>query len=188
MNVNKWGPGGWNFLHTMTFNYPLEPTEYDKERYSKFFNITGEMLPCKYCRNSYKKYIKYVPIEPFLEDREGVSYWLYRIHQLVNDKVFKKNVSFKQVVKEYEKIRAKCGKLNRNNDIDKKFKTCQIKNKKENTSEVDICCFVNKARGKYQIKIDNMVDKLIESDENPNIDYLDYLKKNRNIKSYFIDY
>ena len=37
MNVNKWGPGGWVFLHTITFNYPLKPTLADKENYRNFF-------------------------------------------------------------------------------------------------------------------------------------------------------
>ena len=39
MNVNEWGPGGWTFLHTITFNYPLDPTNEDKERYRNFLNL-----------------------------------------------------------------------------------------------------------------------------------------------------
>ena len=106
MNVNKWGPGGWIFLHSMTFNYPNEPTDYDKERYSKFFKICGEMLPCRYCRDSYNIYIKYLPIEPFLDSREGVCYWFYKIHELVNNKIFKRNVTFKEVVIKYEDFKS----------------------------------------------------------------------------------
>ena len=63
MNVNKWGNPGWEFLHTITFNYPLKPTSDDKKRYIEFFNSVGKMLPCKYCRDSYNIYIKYLPIE-----------------------------------------------------------------------------------------------------------------------------
>ena len=55
MNVNKWGPGGWIFLHTITFNYPEKPTKADKKKYTDFFNMVGGMLPCKYCRDSYNK-------------------------------------------------------------------------------------------------------------------------------------
>ena len=44
MNVDKWGPGGWIFLHTITFNYPLDPDENDKERYKTFFNMVS-ILP-----------------------------------------------------------------------------------------------------------------------------------------------
>ena len=38
MNVSKWGPGGWIFLHSITFNYPLEPTDLDKNNYKIYFN------------------------------------------------------------------------------------------------------------------------------------------------------
>ena len=107
MNVNKWGPGGWTFLHTITFNYPLEPENDDKNRYKNFFSSVSEMLPCKYCRDSFKTYIKFIPIDEFLESRIGVTYWLYRIHQLVDEKVFKKNDSFENVIRKYENFRAK---------------------------------------------------------------------------------
>ena len=82
MNVNKWGPSGWNFLHTITFNYPLNPTKDDKEIYSNYFKLVGSILPCKYCRESYQIYYKYFPIDPFLDSREGVCYWLYKLHGL----------------------------------------------------------------------------------------------------------
>ena len=82
MNVNKWGPGGWIFLHTITFNYPLEPSESDKKKNKFFFNSIGNMLPCKYCRESYQIYIKYIPVEMFLDSREGLCFWLYKIHEL----------------------------------------------------------------------------------------------------------
>ena len=90
MNVNKWGPGGWTFLHTITFNYPEKPTNTDKKQYIDFFKMVGSMLPCKYCRDSYNIYSKYVPINKFIDSREGITYWLYYIHNLVNDNVKKK--------------------------------------------------------------------------------------------------
>ena len=107
MNVNKWGPGGWTFLHTITFNYPEKPTNTDKKQYIDFFKMVGSMLPCKYCRDSYNIYSKYVPRNKFIDSREGINYWLYYIHNLVNDKVFKKDtITFDQVVRTYEKFRA----------------------------------------------------------------------------------
>ena len=125
MNTTKWGPGGWIYLHTITFNYPLKPTEYDKKRYKDFFEINGLMLPCKYCRESYNIYIKYLPIDKFLNDREGVTYWLYRLHDLVNKKLFKESPPFEEVVTKYESIRAGCSKMVKDGDKDKKFSSCQ---------------------------------------------------------------
>ena len=58
MQTIKWGPGLWTSIHCMSFNYPEKPSEEDKKLYSTFFNLLGEMLPCVYCRKSYKTYIK----------------------------------------------------------------------------------------------------------------------------------
>jgi len=175
MNVNKWGPGGWIFLHTISFNYPLEPNEYDKQRYTIFFNSIKDILPCKYCRQSFEIYIKYIPIEPFLESREGVTYWLFRIHNLINEKLFKDKESFKNVVLKYEKIRAGCSKLIKDGDREKKYNSCQVKQDVKND---DVTIFTNRSIQKYKTIIDDMVKKLYDSDENPNIEYLNYMKKN----------
>ena len=37
MHPELWGPGAWKFLHSITFNYPKEPTSRDKEYHAKFF-------------------------------------------------------------------------------------------------------------------------------------------------------
>jgi len=163
MQVNHWGPGGWTFLHSMTFNYPLEPVDYDKKRYTDYFKLTGEMLPCKYCRESYKIYIKYVPIEPFLDSREGICYWLYVIHNLVNDKIFKTKPTFKEIIIKYEKIRAKCGKVKKNK---KKYTTCSIKFY-DNVDASIVDGYLEKIK-KYEPTIKKMLLKFMKSDENPN--------------------
>lgn len=175
MNVNEWGPGGWTFLHTVSFNYPLDPTDEDKQRYINFFNSTKYILPCKYCRQSFEIYMKYLPIEPFLESREGITYWLYRIHDLVNQKVFKKFFSFDHVVRKYEKIRAGCSKLIRDGDKKKSYNSCQ---QKTQIDDSDISIFVTNAESKYKKIIDGMINQLYSSDENPNKEYLDYIKTN----------
>ena len=45
MNVNKWGPGGWEFLHSITFNYPLEDevNSTHQENYRNFFKSIGKI-------------------------------------------------------------------------------------------------------------------------------------------------
>lgn len=166
MNVNKWGPGGWDFLHSITFNYPLQPTDNDKKYYSEFFKSIGNMLPCKYCRNSYIVYYKYLPIDNFLDSREGVTYWLYTIHSLVNQKVFKKNTSFSDVVKKYETYRASCGTISKDGDLNKKYKSCQ--NKKSTQIDLEyLNNFIQKAKT-YDNYINIRINQLLASSENPN--------------------
>ena len=114
MNTTKWGPPGWEFLHAIAFNYPEKPTDADKRLYKSYFSLTARILPCKYCRESFHKYLRMLPIDEFLGSREGVTIWLYMIHNMVNEKLRKqglndkKDPTFLQVCKKYEAWRAKC--------------------------------------------------------------------------------
>ena len=175
MNVNEWGPGGWIFLHTTTFNYPLNPSEADKIKYYNFFNAIKTILPCKYCRQSFEIYMKYIPIDDFLDSREGVTYWLYRLHNLVNEKVFKKKYSFDHVVRRYERIRAGCSKLIRDGDKEKKYNSCQVK---QDTRSDDISIFVRNAETRYKNIIDRLIETLYDAEDNPNKEYLEYMRSN----------
>lgn len=166
MNVNKWGPGGWDFLHSITFNYPLNPTENDKKNYSNFFKSIGNMLPCKYCRESYFIYYKYLPIDEFLDSREGVTYWFYTIHSLVNQKIYKNNTKFSDVIKKYENYRASCGTISKNGDLNKKYKSCQ--NKVPELIDLDyLNNYIQKAKT-YDKYINIKINELQKSPENPN--------------------
>ena len=58
MLTTVWGPGIWHFLHTMSFNYPNEPTKENKKHYRDFILNLEYTLPCKYCRINLKKNFK----------------------------------------------------------------------------------------------------------------------------------
>ncbi len=168
MQVNEWGPHGWKFLHTITFNY--SPSDDNKIKYKTFFSSLGSVLPCPYCCSSFSLYAKALPIDDYLDSREGLTYWLYCIHNLVNQKTCKTLVPFKDVVIEYEKIRAKCGKITADNQVE--IKTCQIK-QKENIDHQFIDNFVNNAFVKYKDLTANHIKKLFDSNDNPNKESLD---------------
>ena len=165
MNVNKWGNPGWKFLHTITFNYPNNPTDYDKERYTNFFTNVGQMLPCKYCRDSYNIYIKYLKIDDFLDSREGVTYWLYRLHNLVNKKIYKDNINFLDIINEYESYRAKCSNDYKDGDKKKIFKSCN-KDVFDRNHNNDI--FYRNTILKFKDKIDEIEKVLYKAQDNPN--------------------
>ena len=62
MLTTVWGPGLWHFLHTMSFNYPNEPTNEQKKHYRDFVLSLEHVLPCKYCRMNLAKNFKAVPL------------------------------------------------------------------------------------------------------------------------------
>ena len=79
MNTQFWGPPGWELLHILTFNYPKNPTEKQKTEWELFFKSIGFVLPCKYCRESYKFFLKEndTLFKNFWNKRESVIKILY---------------------------------------------------------------------------------------------------------------
>jgi hypothetical protein len=83
---------------------------------------------------------------------------------------------FREIVIEYEKIRAKCGKITAENQVE--IKTCQIK-QKETIDEEFINKFVESAYAKYREKTKIYIKKLFDDNTNPNKDSIDqYCKDN----------
>ena len=104
MDTRFWGPSGWRLLHLITFQY--EPSQRDSVK--EMFQMLEYVLPCKYCRASFSEYIEKLPIEPHLTSKTRLSRWLYKIHNMVNEKLRKQNLlhepnpSFASVKKVYE--------------------------------------------------------------------------------------
>jgi len=111
-----WGGSGWIFGHSVTFGYPLEPTTEQKNSYKEFFILFGKVLPCKYCRESYEKFISEGETkltDTVLTNRHTLTKWFYDIHETVNKKLgVDYGVTFDDVVCKYESFRARCGPVN----------------------------------------------------------------------------
>ena len=131
MLTTVWGPSLWHYLHTMSFNYPLNPTKEDKIHYLEFMLSLQNVLPCKYCRMNLKTNYKQLPITMnSMENRDTFSRYVYDLHELVNKMLHKKsNLSYCDVRERYEHFRSRCTQ----DDI-KLFKikpTKTLKHKKE---------------------------------------------------------
>jgi hypothetical protein len=112
MQTSVWGPAGWVFLHCIAQNYPNEPTFEQKYNYFQFFKQVGNVLPCKYCRDSYKKFIKDPDTrlgKSALKNRDSFIEWLYNIHNKVNQKLKVTDIPTLESIKErYKSYRSKC--------------------------------------------------------------------------------
>lgn len=109
MDPFGWGSHAWTFMHSITFNYPQNPTQKDKERTHNFFHSLKYILPCADCRKHYKKTIEQdMPIEPHLESRETLSKWLVDFHNNVNERLGKPKQPYDLVREKYESMRGRC--------------------------------------------------------------------------------
>lgn len=117
MLTKVWGPPLWIGLHAITFGFPNEIDNTNpemvarRESYYKFFELLGDVLPCKYCRESYKVFFTELNPRPFMNRRQDMVRWLYLIHEKVNDKLKVPQcdrISFRDFTAQYESYRAKC--------------------------------------------------------------------------------
>ena len=126
-----WGPSLWHYLHTLSFNYPVSPTQEDKKYYRQQITLLQYTLPCKYCRINLKNNFKKFPLkDEIFENRDKFSRYIYNLHELINKMLGKKsNLTFEMVRERYEHFRARCAKLKKTKKT-KKNKKCKI-NKSE---------------------------------------------------------
>ena len=102
MNPTFWGPHAWIFLHSITMNYPKQPTQEDKQTYANFFISLQDVLPCDKCAYHYSQNLHKHPIEPALESKDSLIRWLITIHNEVNKDLGKPTYTYDQVIEVYK--------------------------------------------------------------------------------------
>ena len=99
MNPNIWGPSMWLSLHTITLNYPKNPSIHDKKAMNDFFTNLQYVLPCQKCSDNYANHLIKYPIENFLGSRNELVEWLINIHNEVNKSIGKKILTKEDALK-----------------------------------------------------------------------------------------
>jgi hypothetical protein len=105
-----WGPSQWHMLHTISFNYPVNPTKEQKIQYRDYVLSLQNVLPCGACRKNLKMNLKHLPITMnHMKNRDTFSRYIYNLHELVNRMLHKKsNLSYCDVRERYEHFRSRC--------------------------------------------------------------------------------
>jgi len=110
MLTTVWGPSQWHFLHTMSFNYPVEPTHADKKHYLDYIYNLRYTLPCGKCRANLHKNLKKIPLKmSHMKSRDTFSKYVYDLHELINKMLNKgPGPSYEKVRDTYENFRSRC--------------------------------------------------------------------------------
>lgn len=105
-----WGPSQWHMLHTISFNYPVNPTVEQKKQYRDYVLSLQNVLPCGACRKNLKMNFEHLPLTmKDMKNRDTFSRYIYNLHELVNRMLHKKsNLSYCDVRERYEHFRSRC--------------------------------------------------------------------------------
>jgi len=102
MDPNIWGPHAWIFLHSISLQYPSEPSSIEKEKYKSFLHSLQYVLPCQKCRKHYQMHYKKNP--PRLNSKKEFVEWVFDLHNIVNESNHKKRVGMDGFLDFYHKL------------------------------------------------------------------------------------
>lgn len=97
---NKWGPKAWDFFHSVSFSYPINPNREQQQAALDFFKAIPFMLPCSTCGKHCEQQLKQFP--PNVKNRDTLTKWLYNFHNLVNQRLGKEMPSFDEIKRKHQ--------------------------------------------------------------------------------------
>ena len=101
LNQSIWGPHAWEFLHSVAFAYPEDPTTQDKKSVKNFAESFACILPCSVCKDNFKTHIKSHPLK--VNSRREFFDWTVGLHNLVNRHLGKPQYNSDEVFNSYKK-------------------------------------------------------------------------------------
>ena len=110
MLTSIWGPGMWHYLHTMSFNYPVNPSNGDKTHYRNFLLSLRDVLPCGKCRTNLRMNFKKLPLhKKYMKNRSMFSKYVFELHELINIMLGKTSgLTYEMIQERYEHFRSRC--------------------------------------------------------------------------------
>ena len=105
MRPEIWGPHLWFILHIISFEYPENPTEYDKRIYHDFYTALKDVIPCELCRKHYREHLHKHPLTPHLDTRQTLVQWVIDVHNFVNISLGKPTLTYDEVMYIYANLK-----------------------------------------------------------------------------------
>jgi hypothetical protein len=101
LDPKVWGPHYWFFLHTLAMTYPHHPNSVTKKKYYEFIQNLPLFLPVEEVSGEFSKLIDKYPITPYLDNRDSFVRWMHFIHNKVNEKLEKPQISLNDFFVKY---------------------------------------------------------------------------------------
>ena len=106
-----WGPHYWFFIHTVAMTYPIRPNAVTKKKYYEFIQNLPLFIPVENISGEFSKLIDKYPVTPYLDNRESLIRWTHFIHNKINQKLEKPQISLSEFyIKYYEEYKSQNAK------------------------------------------------------------------------------
>ena len=101
LDSNIWGPHFWFFLHTVSMNYPTSPIDGTKKRFYDFIHSIPLFIPDKDIASAFQQMLDIYPVTPYLDNRNSFTRWMHFIHNKINKRIGKPQISMDKFYEEY---------------------------------------------------------------------------------------
>ena len=106
LDPKVWGPHYWFFLHTLAMTYPHHPNAVTKKKYYDFVQNIPLFIPVESMAGEFSKLLDQYPVQPYLDNKESFIRWMWFIHNKINKKLEKPQISLNDFyVKYYEEYK-----------------------------------------------------------------------------------
>jgi hypothetical protein len=96
-----WGPSMWMFLHTTAMTYPHHPNAVTKKKYYEFLQNIPLFIPVEEMSSYFSQLMDKYPVSPYLDNRESLIRWMHFIHNKINQKLEKKQITLEEFYASY---------------------------------------------------------------------------------------
>ena len=122
-----WGPHYWFFIHTVAMTYPIRPNAITKKKYYEFIQNLPLFIPVENMSGEFSKLLDKYPVTPYLDNRESLIRWTHFIHNKINQKLEKPQISLNEFyVKYYEEYKSQNVKMDEYYKLREKAIYCGI--------------------------------------------------------------
>ena len=96
-----WGPHMWFFINTIAMTYPNRPNAVTKKKYYDFMQNLPMFIPIEHMSGEFSKLLDEYPIQPYLDTKESFIRWVWFIHNKINEKLEKPQITLNEFYKKY---------------------------------------------------------------------------------------
>jgi hypothetical protein len=101
LDPKVWGPHFWFFLHTLAMTYPHHPNTITKKKYYELIQNLYLFLPVEEISSEFSKLLEQFPVTPYLDNRDSFVRWMHFIHNKINEKQEKPQISLNDFFIQY---------------------------------------------------------------------------------------
>jgi hypothetical protein len=107
--------------------YPIRPNAVTKKKYYEFIQNLPLFIPVESISGEFSKLIDKYPVTPYLDNRESLIRWTHFIHNKINQKLEKPQISLSEFyVKYYEEYKSQNVKMDEYYKLREKAIFCGI--------------------------------------------------------------